>query len=64
MTAAQPVPPAGDGEPLPGLAAAGRIMPFLSFFTLVTVAVVPLAAALYMVTSTTWSTVERAVLYR
>ncbi|MFA3872241.1 hypothetical protein ABS735_00830 [Streptomyces sp. MMCC 100] len=31
---------------------------------LVTVAVVPLAAALYVVTSTTWSAVERAVLYR
>lgn len=36
--------------------------PFLSFLTLVTVAVVPLAAALYVVTSTTWSAVERAVL--
>ncbi|MEU1052250.1 membrane protein insertase YidC [Streptomyces sp. NPDC005876] len=47
---------------LPG--AVGRAMPFLSFFTLVTVAVVPLAAALYIVTSTTWSAVERAVLYR
>ena len=66
MTAAGLVPPAGaaDGERVPGLEAVGRVMPFLSFFTLVTVAVVPLAAALYMVTSTTWSTVERAVLYR
>ncbi|MEU0742549.1 YidC/Oxa1 family membrane protein insertase [Streptomyces sp. NPDC006134] len=64
MTAAQPLVPAGDGEQVPGLAAVGRVMPFLSFFTLVTVAVVPLAAALYMVTSTTWSAVERAVLYR
>ncbi|MEU6093333.1 hypothetical protein [Streptomyces sp. NPDC047079] len=41
-----------------------KAMPFLSFFTLVTVAVVPLAAALYVVTSTTWSAVERVVLYR
>jgi YidC/Oxa1 family membrane protein insertase len=41
-----------------------KVMPFMSFFTLVTVAVVPLAAALYVVTSTTWSAVERAVLYR
>ncbi|MGW5657644.1 hypothetical protein [Streptomyces humi] len=31
---------------------------------LFTVAVVPLAAALYVVTSTAWSAVERAVLYR
>jgi YidC/Oxa1 family membrane protein insertase len=60
--AAQPV--AGDGEQVPGLAAMTRVLPFMSFFTLVTVAVVPLAAALYMVTSTTWSVAERAVLYR
>lgn len=55
---------AGDGEQVPGLGAVNRLMPFLSFFTLVTVAVVPLAAALYVVTSTTWTAVERAVLYR
>ncbi|MFG2355915.1 YidC/Oxa1 family membrane protein insertase [Streptomyces sp. NPDC048521] len=53
-----------DGERLPGLGAVNRVVPFLSFFTLVTVAVVPLAAALYIVTSTTWSAVERAALYR
>lgn len=39
-------------------------MPLLSFATLITVAVVPLAAALYVVTSTTWSAVERAFLFR
>ncbi|MER6984850.1 YidC/Oxa1 family membrane protein insertase [Streptomyces carpinensis] len=54
----------GGGEQAPGLGAVGRAMPFMSYFTLVTVAVVPLAAALYVVTSTTWSAVERAVLYR
>ncbi|MGW0864412.1 YidC/Oxa1 family membrane protein insertase [Streptomyces sp. NPDC002611] len=66
MMAANPVVPAGGsgGEQLPGLAAVTKAMPFMSFFTLVTVAVVPLAAALYVVTSTTWSVVERAVLYR
>ncbi len=55
-----------DSAPLdtPGAGAITKVMPFLSFFTLVTVAVVPLAAALYVVTSTTWSAVERAVLYR
>jgi YidC/Oxa1 family membrane protein insertase len=40
-----------------------KVMPFVSFFTLVTVAVVPLAAALYVVTSAAWSAVERALLY-
>lgn len=39
-------------------------MPLLSFATLITVAVVPLAAALYVVTSTTWTVFERAVLFR
>ncbi|MEU5597316.1 YidC/Oxa1 family membrane protein insertase [Streptomyces sp. NPDC020298] len=54
----------GDGEQVPGLGAVNKVMPFMSFFTLVTVAVVPLAAALYVVTSTAWSAVERAALYR
>ncbi|MFF4039135.1 YidC/Oxa1 family membrane protein insertase [Streptomyces sp. NPDC001816] len=54
----------GEGEQVPGLGAVNKLMPFMSFFTLVTVAVVPLAAALYVVTSTTWSAVERAALYR
>ncbi|MEW5353516.1 YidC/Oxa1 family membrane protein insertase [Streptomyces sp. 16-176A] len=54
----------GGGEPVPGLAAVGKVAPFLSFGTLVTVAVVPLAAALYVVTSTVWTAVERALLTR
>ncbi|MFF7972776.1 membrane protein insertase YidC [Streptomyces sp. NPDC007905] len=58
------VTPAGGGEQVPGLGAVNKVMPFMSFFTLVTVAVVPLAAALYVVTSTTWSALERAALYR
>ncbi|MET9405530.1 YidC/Oxa1 family membrane protein insertase [Streptomyces sp. NPDC002935] len=62
MTAAAPA--VSDGEQVPGLASVTKLMPFMSFFTLFTVAVVPLAAALYVVTSTTWSAVERAVLYR
>ncbi|MGI5375719.1 YidC/Oxa1 family membrane protein insertase [Streptomyces sp. CA-251387] len=64
MMAANPAVPVADGEPVPGMGAVGKVMPFMSFFTLFTVAVVPLAAALYVVTSTTWSAVERAVLYR
>ncbi|MEU5120577.1 YidC/Oxa1 family membrane protein insertase [Streptomyces asoensis] len=55
---------AGAGPEVPGLGAVAKAMPFLSFFTLVTVAVVPLAAALYVITSTTWSALERAALYR
>ncbi|MFD3583411.1 YidC/Oxa1 family membrane protein insertase [Streptomyces sp. NPDC058683] len=53
-----------EGEQVPGLGAVTKVTPYLSYFTLFTVAVVPLAAALYVVTSTTWSAVERAVLYR
>lgn len=51
-----------SGAGAPGGAAMARMLPLLSFGTLVTVAVVPLAAALYVVTSTTWTAVERAVL--
>ncbi|MEU5042697.1 YidC/Oxa1 family membrane protein insertase [Streptomyces griseorubiginosus] len=64
MMAANPVVPVTDGQPVPGTAAVSRLMPYMSFFTLFTVAVVPLAAALYVVTSSTWAAVERAVLYR
>ncbi|MFG3345573.1 YidC/Oxa1 family membrane protein insertase [Streptomyces sp. NPDC048018] len=62
----QAVAPAVDpGQPGAALAAGmARHLPLLSFATLISVAVVPLAAALYVVTSTTWSAVERAFLYR
>ncbi|MGH4032693.1 YidC/Oxa1 family membrane protein insertase [Actinomycetota bacterium Odt1-20B] len=59
-----PVAGAGDAPQVPGMGAITKFMPLMSFMTLFTVAVVPLAAALYVVTSTTWSAVERAVLYR
>ncbi|MFB6525812.1 YidC/Oxa1 family membrane protein insertase [Streptomyces sp. NPDC056399] len=52
------------GQPTPGAGAIAKVMPLLSFATLVTVAVVPLAAALYVVTSTTWTAVERTLLFR
>ncbi|MFK4064879.1 YidC/Oxa1 family membrane protein insertase [Streptomyces sp. NPDC029674] len=61
--AANPLPQAGDQQ-VPGMGGIAKVMPLMSFMTLFTVAVVPLAAALYVVTSTTWSAVERAVLYR
>ncbi|WP_156726640.1 YidC/Oxa1 family membrane protein insertase [Streptomyces apocyni] len=57
--------PGGSGGPgMPGMPAAlVKVLPLMSFLTLITVAVVPLAAALYVVTSTTWSAVERVILY-
>ncbi|MGW1024062.1 YidC/Oxa1 family membrane protein insertase [Streptomyces sp. NPDC002577] len=55
---------AGSQQQVPGMGAVTKVMPLMSFLTLFTVAVVPLAAALYVVTSTTWTAVERAVLYR
>jgi YidC/Oxa1 family membrane protein insertase len=45
----------------PGLAALGRIMPYT---TLVIAALVPLAAVIYLVTTTAWTAAERAVLRR
>ncbi|MFD8728054.1 MULTISPECIES: YidC/Oxa1 family membrane protein insertase [Streptomyces] len=64
--AASPVVPAGgpDGQAVPGVGAMAKMMPLLSFATLITVAVVPLAAALYVITTTTWTALERAWLYR
>ncbi|MFI8875926.1 YidC/Oxa1 family membrane protein insertase [Streptomyces sp. NPDC055243] len=62
--AAAPVSGGADGQQMPGMGAMTKVMQFMSFMTLFTVAFVPLAAALYVVTSTTWSAVERAVLYR
>lgn len=64
--AANPVTPATgpDGQPVPGMGAMTKLMPLMSFATLFSVAFVPLAAALYIVTSTTWTAIERAYLYR
>ncbi|WP_309055528.1 membrane protein insertase YidC [Streptomyces sp.] len=52
------------GQPTPGADTVAKVMPLLSFATLVTVAVVPLAAALYVLTSTAWTVAERAFLFR
>ncbi|WP_051806731.1 YidC/Oxa1 family membrane protein insertase [Streptomyces sp. NRRL F-2664] len=59
--------PAG-GPALPELSAEqqeavrrlGGVLPLLSFGTLITAAVVPLAAGLYLLTATAWSVAERA----
>lgn len=37
----------------------GGVLPLLSFGTLITAAVVPLAAGLYLLTTTAWSVAER-----
>ncbi|MCO5974313.1 YidC/Oxa1 family membrane protein insertase [Actinoallomurus soli] len=42
----------------------GRMMRLLPFGTVVVAAYVPLAAVLYLLTSTAWSTAERALLWR
>lgn len=53
----------GSGDaPVPGMAAFTKVAPLLSFGMLVTVALVPLAAGLYLVTSSTWTAAERALL--
>ncbi|MFD5781171.1 YidC/Oxa1 family membrane protein insertase [Streptomyces sp. NPDC126933] len=64
MTTAPVLPAGPDGQQVPGMGAMTKMMPLLSFATLFTVAVVPLAAALYVVTSTTWTAAERYFLYR
>lgn len=46
--------------PTPG----AELMPYLSFGTVVFAALVPLAAGLYLVTTTAWSAAERAWLHR
>ncbi|WP_030674564.1 membrane protein insertase YidC [Streptomyces rimosus] len=59
---------AGEGTAVdgavPGLGGMLKVMPLLSFGTLISVAVLPLAAALYLVTTTAWTACERALLHR
>lgn len=61
MTAAAASPATTE---VPGMGAVTKLAPLLSFGTLLTVAFVPLAASLYVVTSTTWTACERALLLR
>ncbi|NEA56376.1 YidC/Oxa1 family membrane protein insertase [Streptomyces sp. SID13666] len=55
--------PAAPGA-APGAATMAKILPLLSFGTLLTAAYVPLAAGLYLATTTAWSAAERAWLQR
>lgn len=54
---------ATGGPQMAGMGAMTKLMPLMSFATLISVAVVPLAAGLYLVTSTTWTAVERYFLF-
>jgi YidC/Oxa1 family membrane protein insertase len=53
--------PGGAGQPGGVLGALGRVLPYS---TLVIAAIVPLAAGLYLLTTTTWTVTERVVLRR
>jgi YidC/Oxa1 family membrane protein insertase len=48
----------------PGAAVLGRLVPLLPFTTVLVALVVPLAAVLYLVTTTAWTVLEQAVLRR
>lgn len=52
-------PPAPELETVPGAGAMTKVAPFLAYGTLLAAAFAPLAAALFLLTSTAWSTVER-----
>jgi YidC/Oxa1 family membrane protein insertase len=54
----------GTGEQTPGAGALARIMPLLPYGTLLAALVVPLAAVLYLVTTTAWTALEQTVLRR
>ncbi|MFJ9343948.1 YidC/Oxa1 family membrane protein insertase [Streptomyces sp. NPDC101733] len=58
--AALGAPPALSAEQQAVMRKMGGVLPLLSFGTLVTAAVVPLAAGLYLLTTTAWSVAERA----
>ncbi|MFK3983228.1 YidC/Oxa1 family membrane protein insertase [Micromonospora sp. NPDC050397] len=54
--------PAADE--LPGAAVLARLLPLLPYGTVLAALVLPLAAVLYLVTTTAWTALERAVLRR
>jgi YidC/Oxa1 family membrane protein insertase len=48
----------------PSTALSARLIRLMPYGTLVTAAFIPLAAGLYLLTTTTWTVVERAILHR
>ncbi|MEH1168732.1 membrane protein insertase YidC [Micromonospora sp. CPCC 205539] len=55
---------AGTPTEGPGAAAIGRLLPLLPFTTVLVALVLPLAAVIYLVSTTAWSALEQAVLRR
>ncbi|MET7670151.1 hypothetical protein ABZS39_18745, partial [Micromonospora luteifusca] len=55
---------AGTPTEGPGAAVLGRLLPLLPFTTVLVALVLPLAAVIYLVTTSTWSAIEQAVLRR
>ncbi|HIT76753.1 MAG TPA: membrane protein insertase YidC [Candidatus Avipropionibacterium avicola] len=65
LLAPQPAQPSPMAEPgMPDLSAMTKVLGFLPFMTVVFAAIVPLAAALYLMTTTVWTFTERLVLTR
>lgn len=70
MRAARPVEPTGGVVSNPGTAGAAavgalsRVLPLLPFVTVVVAATAPLAAGLYLLTTTAWTAAENAILRR
>ncbi len=59
LAPARPVPAGVSAEQQEVMRKLGGVLPLLSFGTLITAAVVPLAAGLYLLTTTAWSVAER-----
>ncbi|MGW3894346.1 YidC/Oxa1 family membrane protein insertase [Micromonospora profundi] len=55
---------AGTPTEGPGAATLGRLLPLLPFATVLVALVLPLAAVIYLVTTTAWSVLEQVVLRR
>ncbi|MEU4770646.1 membrane protein insertase YidC [Micromonospora sp. NPDC023644] len=55
---------AGTPTQGPGAAVLGRLLPLLPYTTVLVALVLPLAAVIYLVTTTAWSAAEQAVLRR
>ncbi|MGC5377976.1 YidC/Oxa1 family membrane protein insertase [Micromonospora sp. DT68] len=55
---------AGTPTEGPGAATLGRLLPLLPFATVLVALVLPLAAVIYLVTTTAWSALEQVVLRR
>ncbi|WP_079154599.1 YidC/Oxa1 family membrane protein insertase [Streptomyces subrutilus] len=60
LAPARPVPAGISAEQQEAMRKLGGVLPLLSFGTLITAAVVPLAAGLYLLTTTAWAVAERA----